>query len=60
MSEIKYYVKEKGKNRCTEFNNRTQAFQYAESVNSKTIYMSLPDQVDWYLWDWNTERWIYP
>ena len=43
-----------------QFSDRIQAFRYARACGSKEVFMEVPDQVDWYYWDWDTERWVYP
>ena len=58
MGGIKYYVKDE--ERYISFNDRLMAFRYARRVGSKNVFMSVPDQIDWYYWDWDTERWVYP
>ena len=42
------------------FNDRLQAFHYARAYGLKEIFLEIPGQVDWYYWDWDTERWVYP
>ena len=58
MSGIKYYVKDG--DRYASFNDRILAFRYARLIGSKDIQMSVPDQVDWYYWDWERNMWRYP
>ena len=43
-----------------QFTDRIQAFRYARACGSKKVFMEVPDQVDWYYWDWGTKRWVYP
>lgn len=43
-----------------QFNDRIQAFRYARARGSKEVFKEVPDQVDWYYWDWENKRWVYP
>ena len=43
-----------------EFNDRLQAFRYAQACGSKAVFMKIPDQLDWYCWDWDLRKWVYP
>lgn len=54
----KYYVRDE--ERLISFDDRISALCYARSHACKEVFMEVPDQIDWYYWDWDTERWVYP
>jgi hypothetical protein len=56
--ERKYHVRDE--ERLISFDDRISALRYARSHACKEVFLEVPDQTEWYYWDWDNERWVYP